>query len=151
MPIKLEDATTRIFQGLKTSADKIYIVEARKRVSGNVVIFSPMKEWEYVLEPDLLHSLVKGGDSHAYHLSTTERLILFPYKDGVLIPQAVLQKQYPFTWNYLCENKKYLEEREDGMLKGENWYAFGRTQALDVISLPKIFICLLYTSDAADE
>ena len=27
MPVKLETVTSRIFQGIKTSADKIYIVE----------------------------------------------------------------------------------------------------------------------------
>jgi hypothetical protein len=35
-------------------------------------------------------------------------------------------------------NRKYLEDREGGIMKGENWYAYGRNQALDVVPLPKI-------------
>ena len=35
-------------------------------------------------------------------------------------------------------NKKYLEDREGGIMKGENWYAYGRSQALEVVHLPKI-------------
>ncbi len=35
-------------------------------------------------------------------------------------------------------NRKYLEDREGGIMKGDNWYAYGRNQALDVVHLPKI-------------
>jgi hypothetical protein len=63
MPVKLRDVTSRIFQGIKTSADKIYIVEEIERNAKRVKIFSREKEAEYWLEPDLLHPLIKGGDS----------------------------------------------------------------------------------------
>jgi len=32
-----------------------------------------------------------------------------------------------------------LKNRENGLVHGKGWYAYTRTQALDVISLPKIF------------
>ncbi len=141
---KLEDVTDRIFQGVKTSADKIYIVEERERKKDRVRIYSPEKDAEYWLEPDLLHPLIKGGDSKAYSLSRTDRLILFPYAkqaDGEtrLIPEDVFKSRYPLTWDYLKANRTYLEEREHGKMRGTQWYAYGRSQALDVMSLPKIF------------
>ncbi len=43
------------------------------------------------------------------------------------------------TWQYLLENQEYLENRENGKMKGDKWYAYGRSQALEVISKPKIF------------
>jgi hypothetical protein len=43
------------------------------------------------------------------------------------------------TWAYLLDNKEYLENRENGKMRGQMWYAYGRNQALEVISLPKIF------------
>ncbi len=144
MPVKLENVTDRIFQGLKTSADKIYIVEERERREGWVVVYSPQKEQEYRLEPDLLHPLIKGGDSKRYSLGRTNRLILFPYAgqgNGSvgLIPDKVFKTRYPLTWAYLVDNKAYLQDREDGKMRGPQWYAFGRNQALEVMPLPKIF------------
>ncbi len=48
-------------------------------------------------------------------------------------------KEYPLTWSYLKDNQKFLESRENGKFKNEGWYSYGRSQALDVISNPKIF------------
>ncbi|HPC61729.1 MAG TPA: Eco57I restriction-modification methylase domain-containing protein, partial [Verrucomicrobiota bacterium] len=55
MPVKLENVTSRIFQGIKTSADKIYIVEQVGKGKGLVRVFSRQLEREFELEPDLLH------------------------------------------------------------------------------------------------
>lgn len=141
---KLEDVTDRIFQGIKTSADRIFIVEERSRSGSVIKVYSPEKNAEYPLEPELLHPLIKGGDSKRYHLSETKRLILFPYasrNDGnvELIPEKIFKSQYPLTWAYLIDNKRYLENRENGKMRGPKWYAYGRSQALDVMPLRKIF------------
>lgn len=141
---KLEHVTNRIFQGIKTSADKIYIVEEVERKDGCIKIYSKEKDAEYWLESSLLHPLIKGGDSKAYRLSRTRRLILFPYArenqgKTSLISEEKLKRAYPLTWTYLLANKTYLENRENGRMKGLNWYAYGRNQALDVMPLPKLF------------
>ena len=144
MPLKLEAVTSRIFQGLKTGADKVYILEEIERRAKRVKIYSRANESEYWLEPELLHPLIKGGDSKAYHLSRTNRLILFPYASqetdsAELISERILKTRYPLTWAYLKDNKDDLEMREDGDLRGPEWYGYSRNQALDVISLSKIF------------
>ena len=144
MPVKLAHVTDRIFQGLKTAADKVYIVEELERADGQVRVYSRQKEAEYWLETGLLHPLVKGGDSKRYHLSRTKRLILFPYSPqgknaATLIPSALMKSSYSLTWDYLLANKAYLESREHGRMRGETWYGYGRIQALDVMPLPKIF------------
>ncbi|MFA6287542.1 MAG: Eco57I restriction-modification methylase domain-containing protein [Opitutaceae bacterium] len=144
IPTKLEDVTTRIFQGLKTSADKIYILEEKSRNKSLVTAYSPQLEKDVVLEASLLHPLIKGGDSRRYCLSRTNRLILFPYAPDTsgntkLIDAAKLSANYPKTWAYLNANKAYLEAREDERFKGPAWYQFGRGQALDVMPLPKVF------------
>jgi len=140
----LESVTSRIFQGIKTSADKIYIVEERRRTKSKLTVFSPQTDSEHEVEPDLFHPLIKGGDSRSFVLTKTDRLILFPYAinaegDASLIPAETFKKKFPLTWGYLKENRKYLENREDGAFHGDNWYQYGRSQALDVMSLPKIF------------
>jgi type I restriction-modification system DNA methylase subunit len=145
IPTKLEHVTDRIFQGIKTSADKIYIVEEIERKENLVKIYSREKEKEYWLESELLHPLIKGGDSKRFQMLETKRLILFPYSSETapvprtLISSSKFKDTFPLTWQYLLENKTYLENRENGKMKGDKWYAFGRSQALDVMPLPKIF------------
>lgn len=144
VPTKLEDVTTRIFQGLKTSADDIFIVDRLERRTKQVRVYSHETEKEHWLESELLHPLIKSGDSRRYALADPPRLILFPYArttDGAmkLISQTTIEAEFPRTWEYLVANRKRLEAREDEKMAGENWYAFGRDQALDVISQPKIF------------
>lgn len=143
MQVKLSDATVRIFQGIKTGADKIYIVEEIERIDDKVKVYSKENMTEYWIEIDLLHPLIKGGDSKRYHFTKTNRLILFPYVSvsGTvnLISESHLKSKYPLTWSYLQDNKEYLENREHGKMSGTDWYSYSRNQALDVISLPKIF------------
>lgn len=151
MPITLERVANRIFQGIKTSADKIYIVEEINRTPEYVTVHSREKNAMYRIEPNLLHPLVKGGDSRRYSLDRTKRLILFPYAHNeqnkmVLIQERDFNRCYPLTWSYLNDNRNYLENRENGRMRHEHWYAFGRAQALDVMSFPKIF-----TPDIAPE
>jgi len=143
MQVKLSDATVRIFQGIKTGADKIYIVEEIERIDDRSKVYSKENMAEYWIEMDLLHPLIKGGDSKRYHFTKTNRLILFPYVsvNGAvqLISESNLKSKYPLTWSYLLDNKEYLENREHGKMSGTDWYSYSRNQALDVISLPKIF------------
>lgn len=142
--LKLEDVTSRIFQGIKTSADKIYIVDELRRTKSVVRVFSAELEAECELEPDLLHPLIKGGDSRRFALSRTNRLILFPYAKNangrtILIPEKDLKKSYRLTWQYLLDNRRVLENREDGKMRHDGWYGYVYPKALEVMPLPKIF------------
>ncbi len=144
LPHTLDDVTDRIFQGLKTSADKIYIVEKLEEYEDKLKILSKQEDKEFIVENTLFHPLIKGGDSKRYNIQRTNRMILFPYAqiDGdstVLIPENVLKKKYPLTYNYLKYHKKTLENRERGRMKGPKWYAYIYPKALDIIPLPKIF------------
>jgi hypothetical protein len=70
--------------------------------------------------------------------------MLFPYlkqEKGIteLIPETTLKTLYPLTYAYLVDNKSYLEDREGGKMQGARWYSYGRTQALEVMPLAKIF------------
>ena len=60
--------------------------------------------------------------------------------DGAdLIPSSQFKGKYPLTWTYLMGNKAYLENRENGKMRGERWYGYVYPKALDVMPLPKIF------------
>lgn len=141
--ISLEHVTDRIFQGIKTGADKVYIVNEIIRDNNLIKIYSPEKKTEYWVEASLFHPLIKGGDSKPYYIQKTKRLILFPfhnYNDQVkLISELNFKEKYPLVWQYLKDNRTLLENREKGKLKGKDWYNYTRNQAIEVISKQKIF------------
>ncbi len=134
----LEDVTDRIFQGLKTSADKIYILNVIKRKKNSLTVHSVQLNKDFELETGPLKPLIKGGQMRRYLIEETQRVILFPYENGKLISKKDFQEKYPSCWAYLNENKKYLEDREDGKMRGENWYAYIYPKSLDKFDLAKI-------------
>jgi type I restriction-modification system DNA methylase subunit len=134
----LEELTDRIFQGLKTSADKIYIMDVVKQGTNSVTIHSKELNKEFELEGGPLKPLIKGGQMKRYYVEETKKVVLFPYENGKLITKKDFQEKYPLCWGYLNENKKYLEDREDGKMKGENWYAYVYPKSLDKFALKKI-------------
>lgn len=62
--------------------------------------------------------------------------IIFPYhiKDGKpqVIDENKFQANYPFAYHYLIKNKDKLAERDNGRKKYPKWYAYGRSQALNI-------------------
>jgi len=135
----LEFYTRRIFQGLKTSADKIFILEEISAENDIVNVFCKHNNERYKIEKSLLFPLIKGGDSRAYKINKPKLVILFPYDSSGLIPFERLKSQCPLATSFLLEHKEFLSQRENGKMNGKNWYAFGRNQAIDLIGEAKIF------------
>jgi type I restriction-modification system DNA methylase subunit len=141
---KLENVTNRIFQGLKTGADKVFILVKKHESINQDRVFSPQLNKEILLESDLLHKLIKGGNSKRFFITDSELLVLFPYVKSpagrvTLIQETNLKEQYPLTYSYLKEVKALLRSRDNGKMDSPTWYGYSRNQALDVISTPKIF------------
>ncbi len=59
---------------------------------------------------------------------------------AVLISESQLKKNFPLAYDYLLQNKKILEEREEGRMRGGQWYAFVYPKNLDLMSAPKILV-----------
>ena len=103
------------FQLIISGFDLVSAESRKLHESNKIKIYSYKNDKDYWVEPDLFHPLVKGGDSKAYALSTSNKLILFPYQKqnnqkSELIDEKTLKNNYPQTWQYLYENKKYLED-----------------------------------------
>ena len=139
MPIKLSNITDRIFQGLVTGFDPVFLLN----YLGNGEYYSDATDKKYKLESELMHPLCKGSvNLKRYCVSEITKHILFPYKieDGkaVLLSKKELSTNYSNIWEYLNDNKKLLELREHGKWKNDKWYALGRTQNLNQMEQTKI-------------
>jgi len=69
-------------------------------------------------------------------------IVIFPYllnNDGVtLMSQNYLRDNYPKGWNYFLENRKELENREKGRMKGGKFYAYIYPKNLSEFNAKKI-------------
>lgn len=139
IPTTLGDMADRIFQGLITGADSVFILENLNRGR----YFSEATQKEHKLESELMHPLCKGSlNIKRYHITDLNKAILFPYKlvqgEAALLSVKELTEKYPHAWEYLKANKTSLESREHGKWKHERWYAFGRSQNLSEMEQVKI-------------
>jgi type I restriction-modification system DNA methylase subunit len=135
----------KIFVGLQTSADKVYILEKQGETGpGLVRVRSQLTGKVYELENELLKPLLSGHDIKRYGVPVPQRLLLFPYyvNEGKanLISDEDFSDSFPKCWEYLLLNRRTLEDREGGKMRGDKWYAFGRTQNLALHVLPKLAI-----------
>ncbi|MEI8228664.1 MAG: Eco57I restriction-modification methylase domain-containing protein [Planctomycetota bacterium] len=140
----LDTVTARIFQGLKTGADPVYIVDLLSDEENVATIRSKALGVETQVEAGILRTLIKGGDGRRYALTTTQRRILFPYRRSSegkveLISPDDLRADYPLAHAYFVACRSLLDQREKGKWSGRKWYQYSRNQALDVIQHPKLF------------
>jgi hypothetical protein len=137
---KLGEVATEIFQGFKTGSDAIYIGEILKESPKLWHIRFLADDKERKIESALMLHLIKGGEMKRFVIAPSERAILFPYQKGKLIPARVMADKYPNAWEYLRSKKSDLEIREDEKMRGPNWYAYTRSQALTLMPQTKIIV-----------
>lgn len=138
---RLEAVTGQIFQGLVTSADRVYIVEDRGRRGDRRVVFSRASGRELELEPDLLKPLASGTDVDPYAFRPLPDLLLFPYRrdeNGMRLVTAEELSALPATWAYLREHENALRGRERGKMDREGWWAYVYPKSLGAHQLRKV-------------
>ncbi|MEP2771975.1 MAG: Eco57I restriction-modification methylase domain-containing protein [Fulvivirga sp.] len=138
----LSEFTSKIFQGLVTSADPVFIVEKTKNG-----FYSKYLDKEIQLEKNILKPLLKGAEIRRYKVDFQNLYLIFPYQvindRSQLIPPASFKKKHTQTWDYLkkCEDK--LRGRESGKMDHDNWYAYVYPKNLDQFEQPKIMTQVL--------
>ncbi len=140
----LSDVCNKIFQGIITGADKVFVLELKDEIEKEIVeLYSKALERNVKIESALLRPLLKGSlDIRRYRIVGPKRYVIFPYSvngtTAKLIPFHELEKRFPKCASYLLLNKKILEEREHGKWKCPAWYAYSRNQNLVQCSEKKI-------------
>lgn len=148
IPVRLGDVA-RLFVGLQTDADDVYILEELAKKDGRVLCRSRATSEEHWFEDDHLKLFLKGSlNICRYHYRDLTKRLLFPYKlqDGksILIRDNEYKRQYPLTWEYLQQNKHRLSSRNRGHM-GEQWYGYVYKKNHTRFGLPKLLVPSLAT------
>jgi len=124
------DVTDAVFQGIRTSANKIYVVDVldADRVesddAGSVVTVVPTGESrEYEIETDLLRPFLKGNDVDRWRGNWSGRHVIYPYhvteddsgeKEAALYSEDELKNEVALSWDFFGEHEDALRARERG-------------------------------------
>jgi hypothetical protein len=156
---KLGDITRKIFQGIATSADKIYVLKLIQDRGEVLRCYSKQLDAEIDIERGLTRPFLMGKDVHRYEPARPGNVVIFPYwiRDGraVLMGQAEIKRQFPLGWKYLLANKPELSAREHGRFADE-WWCFSRPQNMTEflavkLMTPDICACPELTLDATGD
>ena len=140
---KLNEICEKMFQGVITSADDIFMLKFEKEsTKEKVEVYSEALSKKIVLERALLKPYIKGKEVKAFSVQPTNTYLIFPYplenNSLDLISEKEFEKDYPKTHEYLKLLKPVLVQRERGKMNGPKWYGFTRPQSLMLFSKPKI-------------
>jgi adenine-specific DNA-methyltransferase len=143
---KVKDITEKISQGIRTSANQIYVLDVIDVQIDTIKVYSKQLETTIELEKDLVSLFLEGRQIKPFYIvnNQLQKVIIIPYKfkkyKFTIISQTEMQLQYPKTFSYLQTNREILEGREKGRMKGENWYAYVYPKNLEVMQTSKIII-----------
>lgn len=155
IPQKLGDVAD-VFVGLQTSADDVFVLKMIQDDPSTLRLHSKVLGTDQIFEKQLLFPLVSGTDVNRYKPLLNRQYILFPYrveKKVELIDFNFISKHYPRTAEYLLLNKKRLEDRESGRMRGSHWYGYiylknMTRQATEKLCVPRLVNRLYATYDA---
>ncbi len=138
----LGDFVEKIFQGIVTSADPVFILEKTNKG------FYSKYLADYVdLETGILKPILKGKEISRYKINFRELYAVVPYwisKDqSILLTEKEFEKHYPKAWDYLKRCEARLRNRENGKMDHNQWFAYVYPKNLPEFSKPKILTQVL--------
>ena len=123
-PRTLADVCNKIFQGIATSAHKVYFLEHISEKDGIVTAYSKSLNREVKIERAFVKPLLKSPDVHRYQTLNPKIWCVFPYKfqnnKALLYPPSDIQSIFPQAWQYLLANRTDLEARKSN----DQFYAY---------------------------
>ncbi|MHB8793317.1 MAG: Eco57I restriction-modification methylase domain-containing protein [Thermoleophilia bacterium] len=134
----------RIAQGIRTSANEVYVLDLISTGENFVNAFSKILDREVLLEQELVKTFLQGREIKPYSTRPSGKIVIIPYViqngRGKLINEKEMGESYKHTYAYFTENRSYLENRERGKMKGDNWYGFVYPKNIDILGIEKILV-----------
>lgn len=124
----------KIFVGVQTSADKIYIIHAEQEEDATVT-FTGKDHVRRKIEKGILRKSVYDARLSCYEKIEANSYIIFPYENvngkSTLIDKEKFESQYPLAFQYLSDFRTELDKRNMPNRTEENWFAYGRSQSIN--------------------
>jgi len=126
---KLGELAERIGQGIRTSANEIYVVDVLSTKARIVEARSAQTNEIIKLERDAVTWFLQGREIKKYRTLSSGKAVLIPYR--LQAGRAVLIQETEYQHKY---------QREKGRMRGDNWYAYIYPKNIDLMEMPKILV-----------
>lgn len=148
-----------IFNGIQTSANKVYIFQPKSERDGVYTFVKDDKNWKVEKEVTRPYFQTSSGDDglNTYRTFKPNACVIFPYRKNdagklEMIPLEDIKKDYPKLYKYLIAHKSILNATSRDIkpvpTTSNEWHRYGRHQSLDACNLPeKIIVGVLSTGD----
>lgn len=145
---KIEEAGQKISDflpiknGFATLRNRIYLFTPIGRKDGYYLL--EYDNETYKIEENICRDAIKPNIlKEESEIEKFKEKLIFPYKkiNGLfknmdngfsVIEESFFKKEYPYAYKYLKKQKSELAKRDKGNKTYPAWYAFGRTQALNI-------------------
>ncbi|KZL49003.1 restriction endonuclease subunit M [Nodularia spumigena CENA596] len=142
--ISLSQIRNHISQGIRTSANDVYVVDLISQEDNFLQVYSKSLDKIVTIESNLTSLFLQGKEIKPYQLLYSSKLLIIPYEINngkvTLINENKLHNNFPLTFDYLMQNKIKLENRERGKMLGSDWYAYIYPKNIELMRFPKILV-----------
>jgi len=142
--IKLGDLAERMAQGIRTSANDVYVLDLISVGPRVVTAHSKQLDRDVTIEAAAVSPFLLGREIKAYGIAPSGRVVIIPYGmeggHSALVSEEAFRKRFPRTYAYLLDNKPYLSAREQGRMRGRDWYGYIYPKNIEVMSSAKILV-----------
>lgn len=106
---------------------------------------------KYPIEKSVCREVINSNIVRSHEeLKSLREKIIFPYEmikgKAKVIKKEIFKSKYPQCYKYLSVNKSVLAKRDKGKREYEEWYAYGRSQSLEIGASYKLFFPHLCSS-----
>ena len=148
-----------IFNGIQTSANKVYVFQPKSEKDGIYTFEKEGQDWKVEKEVTKPYFQTSTGDDglNTYRTFKPNACVIFPYrkndKDKLeMIPLDEIKHDYPRLYKYLLAHKKILNAASRDIkpvpTTANEWHRYGRHQSLDACNLSeKIIVGVLSAGD----
>jgi len=132
-----------IKNGFATLKNDVYLFTPKRETKNFFILYH--NETEFKIEKAICRKAIKPNilkkDSD---IEDYLEYIIFPYRMDVdnkvvLIDENIMKREYPHALEYLHQNYDILKKRDKESRTYASWYAFGRTQALNIVGKKLLF------------
>ena len=140
-----------IFNGIQTSANKVYVFQPKSERNGIYTFEKDGQDWKVEKEVTRPYFQTSTGDDalNTYRTFKPNACVIFPYRKNdndklEMIPLDDIMHDYPKLYKYLLAHEDILNAVSRDIkpvpTTVNEWHRYGRHQSLDACNLPKKLI-----------
>jgi type I restriction-modification system DNA methylase subunit len=141
-PFKVDDVFDKIFQGIATSLDAVYVFKGEDKGSF-IKGYNEKFDYHFEIEKEMVNPVFGGRDIFKYQTPEINNYVIFPYHlnnhEAKPMQEDYISKNLPKAYSYLKHFEKEIKGRERGRMNiDKGWFLYIYPKNLPYFQNPKI-------------